>query len=393
MIGTYGELWATDVKNDVLVQFQYNIADYDVTSTTSGSGSVAQANNMAVLSTGTTSSSLAEIVSTGKLRYRPGHTAIANFSALWANGGVAGYRQRIGPYNDTDGFYIGYNGTDRVIGFLNGGVATEYTSDTWNGADFSSVDWTQLNVFRIKFGWLGVAPVVFEVMKPGTNEYITLHSIQLQSVRAEPHVGNPALPIHMDVEDTAGTGTTDVIMKTGSWQCGVMGLCATCGNRPFADEQSVTLTTGGAEQSIVNYQSVSTYQGKINKVRSKLLRYQFHVDPPASANDFGTVIFRFRRVQSVGGTPVWTNINANNSVIQYDTAGTYNATGAILGLSEYTGYAGGKGSTVPSQSVDADQFGLFLDPGGIYSLTAQCVAVGGADTPTVRISINWVDLF
>lgn len=388
-VGVYGELLATDIKNDVLVQFQYNVSSYDVTQTVANGGTVASADSMAVVSTSTATNGTAEIESTGKLRYRPGHTAIAQFSALFSTP-KADSLQHIGPFNDTDGFYFGYSDETLVFGYLNGGVRTEIPSTQWNGNDISSIDFTKLNVFRINFGWLGATPVILEVMLPGTNRYVVLHSFQHQGVGTKPHVGNPSMPIHMHVENSGNN--TDIVMKTGSWQCGVLGLCQECGNRPFQLKLTQT-AVGATEQVIAVFENVATFHGKNNKVRAKLNRYQFFVDPPTSQNDFGVIQFRLVADPTLTGTPSWTNIDVDNSIIRYNTNQAYTAGTGIEGLVEWIGYAGGKGNTVPSVSEVAEALGLFLDAGRTYVLLAQRVGTTSTGTPNVRAVFNWSELF
>ena len=393
IVGVYGEQLATDIKNDVIVQFQYNISSYDAVTDVVDTGTVTQVDNMAVISSGSGASAEAHIYSVNNIRYRPGHTALVHFTAMFENGGVANVKQRAGAFDDEDGLYVGYNGTDLVVGYLNQGVATEITSDNWNGDSriVPNVDFTKLNVFRIKFGWLGTVPLKFQMLLPGTEEWVDIHTVRVHGVDSEPHIGNPQMPVQMDiVKDSAGA--TNVVMKTGSWQAGTFGLCQECGNRPFAHESNKTLV-GSTEQAIIHYRSATTFQSKSNKVRTRLLRYQFFIDSPPGAGDTGTVIFRLRRVQSVGGTPSWNNIDANNSVIEFDQAGTYVSTGAVLGLPEFKGYDGGGflgSASAGGNEVDAEQYNLFLDPGGIYVITAEDT---GGNSVTVRAAFNWVELF
>lgn len=390
LIGTFGEQLATDMKNDVLVQFPYGISTYSVTSATANGGTVTSSDSMIVLSSSVATNGEASAESFDSLRYRPGHTALSQFTVMFPNEGVSGATQYAGIFDAEDGIYLGFNGTDRVVGYRNGGVDVQVTEANWNGDDeVHNYDWASLNVFRILFGWLGTSPIIIQVLQPETVEWKTIHSFILHGTLTKPHIGNPFLPVRMEI--IKSSGSTDVVMKSGSWQSGSFGLCQTCGNRPFADETSRTLAANTNEQEIIHYRSVTSFNGKINKIRARLIRYQFYIDTATTGN--GTVTFRLRRVGSVGGTPSWTPISSGNSVIEHDVAGTFVSTGSVIGLTEYVKWGSSLGVNVAAVSnpvVNAEAYNLFLDPAGIYALTAQntsSVAV------TVRVAFNWVELF
>ncbi len=390
-IWTYWEINAADIKNDILVQFQYNISDRDATSVVANWWTVTNSNEMALLSTWTSNSWDAKLISVNDIRYRPWHTALTQFSAIFPQGWVVWYMQVIWPINWANWFAVGYNDdwNFAVFRMKNGVIQENVESADWNWDDISGEDFQALNVFKIQYWFLGSAPIKFLMLKKNSDDYITIHTMRTHWVVTSPHVWNPQLPIEMHVFDKAWTGTTNVTIGSGSWQGWVIWMCDTCGNRPFAYEASKALVWA-TEQSIVNIRSSATFQWKTNRVRTKLLAYQFHVDSPASITDYWTVIFRLRRVWSIWWTPAWTNIDVNNSVIEYDTAGTFVVTWASSWLINFEWYAWWKSSAAMSIPVDAEQTWLFLDPGGIYSITAEDI---DNKSVTVRVSFNWVELF
>lgn len=391
MVGIFGEVLATDIRNDVLVQFQYNIADRDVITGLVDTGTVTQSDHMCVVSTGAGTDAEAHVYSVQTTRYRPGHTSICHFTAMFETGPVPNTLQRVGLINDVDGIFIGCNDTNRFVGYEYDGTTTYIEEDNWNGDPrVRQFDWTALNVYRIKYGWLGAAPIVFQMQLPGTLEWVDIHRTIEQGTLVHPHIGNPALPVQIDIVKT-GADATDVVIKSGSWQAGTLGLCGTCGNRPFQDAQvKAAVTTTPTVVAV--YRNKDTFFGKINKVRAQLLRYQFHIDSPSSLNDFGTVRFRLIANPTLAGTPAWADINTNNSIIEVDTAQTY-VGGGEVGYTEYHSYAGGKGNSVPSASVDAEQFNLILYPGNTYALVADIVYSQGTASADVRHAFNWVELF
>lgn len=73
-------------------------------------GTLTQANRMAVLTTAAAASSTAEFRSRSLLRYISGQGAMARFTAVFGTP-AAGSDQIIGVGNESDGFFFGYNGT------------------------------------------------------------------------------------------------------------------------------------------------------------------------------------------------------------------------------------------------------------------------------------------
>ena len=388
IIGVYGEQLATDIKNDILVQFQYGLSVYDVATTLVDTGTVVAADHMAVLSTGSGANAAAHIFSVNNLRYRPGHTALAHFTCMWPTGPVANVEQFAGIFDDEDGLYVGYNGIDLIVGYMNDGVSTEVESADWNGDPrILTVDFTKLNVFRFKFGWLGVVPIKFQMMLPGTEEWVDLHTFKVHGIAVEPHLGNPAMPVQLHAKKTAADAT-DVVMKSGSWQAGVFGLCQTCGNRPFSSAQ-VELAVTATPIMIASYRSVSTFQTKTNKVATQLVRYQIHVDTPATGT--GTIRVRFIGNPTYTGIPNYIPVDADNSTIEIDEDQTYDS-GGVEALTEWVNFsANNKGGTITGFVTDASQLGLFLRPGSSFAIVAD--VVDGLGTPNVRVTFNWEELF
>ena len=388
IIGVYGEQLATDIKNDILVQFQYGISTYDVSTTIVDTGTVVNADHMVVLSSGSGASAAAHVFSVNSLRYRPGHTALAHFTCMWPTGPVANVEQFAGVFDDEDGLYVGYNGLNLVVGYMNDGVSTEIVSDDWNGdSRVLTADFTKLNVFRMKFGWLGAVPLKFQMLMPGTEEWVNIHTVKVHGEIVEPHMGNPAMPVQIHVKKNAADAT-NVIMKSGSWQAGVFGLCQVCGNRPFSDAQ-VELAVGATPLMIASYRSVLTFQAKTNKITTQLLRYQVHVDTPGTGT--GTIRVRFMGNPIYSGTPNYTSIDANNSTIEVDVDQGYTS-GGVLALTEWINYsANNKGGTTTGFVAEATPLGLFLRPGNNFAIVAD--VVDGTGTPNVRVTFNWVELF
>lgn len=355
----------------ILEQFQYNINTKTLTSTTNGTGTVTQENAMAKLSTGTDTDGAARLESKNTLRYQPGCETVVYFTALWESPGVAGCKQRAGIWDRTDGYYLGFNGTDFVVGYEVNGTETEVTIDDFNGDAYKdAIDFTKINIFRISWGWLGVAPIDFAVLDSEGNVR-KLHTFKLPNTLTVPHSFNPVLPICFDVVKT--TGATDIIMRTASWNASVVGGETGIGDRFFSGTigpQSVT-----TEVVLINFQNVSTFQSKTNRTVVEAVLLGMSSEGNKSA------IIKIYKNLTIGGTPSWSNVDATNSVMQTDTAGTVTPSNANLLFSFPLAKS-------DSTEMNVKDFDFILRPGETATVTGQS-SVANDLTFTAR----WRELF
>jgi len=391
LIGNFGEQWATDVKNDILAQFSYGKSTFDLKpDVIANGGSVTiQEDNLLTVSSGVAVDGLAEVESFSSIRYRPGHTVLCQFTALFTNHAADQAHQWIGMVDGQNGFAIGFIDGEFAIVRMRAGVHDHIFVLNGN-VDMSTVNWNKLNVFRITFGYLGAAPVSFEMMEPGQSRYNTIHTLLYHNENETTHIELPYLPVQAHVENNGNN--TDIQIRSGSWQGGVMGLCAACGNRGFTypyTPGAVNVKTGvGTTPAVLaSFKSVETFQSFANKIRSELSKFSF---TPFDATEDTEVT-----VQLVGGAAItggtYDNIDAVNSTMQVNNAVT-GFTGGRVGLTLTVLALTGHG-VAPAQSTPADldtkALQLFLDPGNEYAI----IAFTQNGTVSITWDINWVELF
>ena len=362
------------------VKFNYNLATDDVTTTTANNGTVTHSGDIAVISSSTTSNGSAQIESVDTVEYVTGQEGFAFFTASFVNGGVANSLQHVGLFDDDDGYYLGFggtgvDGTDAIIGYKKGGTQTNIKQNNWNvdhldgtGPSDLTVDFTQMNVFKISFGWLGVAPVTWEIMGPdGT--FHTFHKRDQTGETTGPHSSNPTFPVCMRVTKTSGS--EDIIIHTASWNAGTVGLPAESAFRYFPAHQDATVTT---EAVVLNIENQSTFQSKTNRVTTELVYLDIATDGTKTAE-----ISVYKNLSISGAS--WSNVDATNSVSRTDTAGTVTPAAANLELE----FALAK---VDSKTVDLRGYGLVLHPGETWTITAS-----SASSSDVHCSVRCRELF
>lgn len=375
----FNEIATGRKENDILVQFQYNIATYDVTTSLTGSGTVTQSNSQAVVSSGAIASSSASVESIDSVRYRPGHEAFAYFTTVYINGGVANSTQRHGIYSSDNGFYFGYNGTSFGVGYRNETVDTWITQSNFNkdkldgtGSSGFILNPTKMNIYKITYGWLGSAPVYYEVFGGNSIGWIVCHVVDFSNSQTGTSIGNPVLPIRCSVTKTAGS--TDIVVKTGCWAAGVIdGGSGETGKRTFAYYNTKAISAATVT-NIFTLKNNTTFQSKTNRV---VVVPKFFTGDSDGAK---SVRLSLIKNATLGGSPSYTSIDATNSVISYDTAGT-TVTGGTLILPFFLAKVG-------QISEDLEHIIIKLKPGETLTVSAY-----SAQASDIDASISWEERF
>jgi hypothetical protein len=320
-----GDLIVGSVRPVVQCKFAYNLNTDIVSLTTTGSGTTTQADSQAVLQTTAATNSSATLNSIDPVSYQPGQATVCRFTALFSEG-MAGSTQQIGIGDDTDGFFIGYNGADFGVLHRKNGTDSWTKQSDFNGPFKSSplsraTDATLGNVYQIEYQWLGYGSIKFSIYNKITNTYELIHSVDYPNTQATPHTYNPSLPVRGYVANT--TNNTNITLKTASMAALSVGDTSSTPRRKATNNtKNVT-----SEVNILTIRSNATHQSKTNRslVIPRLL----------SIGADGTKITTFNvyKNATLGGTPSFSDIDADTSVVAVDTAGTTVTGGEkLLGL-------------------------------------------------------------
>ena len=379
----FGELLAEPKYSDVTVNFHYPFynTEFDMRPAVIVGGATATVADGYLELVSATAESVT-CSSKNAIRYIAGHSGFAQFTASFSGTGIG----TIGAWEaGEDGFFIRVENGQLQLGYEKdgSGIVVEPLGRTFHGGTIpvDLIDLTSINIFRILFGYLGVANPVYEIKLNG--RWYVLGTIQTEGKLQSTHITNPVLPITIQAQG-------DMEMRTASWSGGRVGGAEFEGARFFSAVQTETLS-GTNLGTVGTFRNKTTYKTLSNRVKAKLLRYSFHVDAPATGS--GTVQIRIIKNAVTTGIPVWNDIDADNSVIEADTVANYDSGGRVI-LISHVGYSAG-GGNVPDQGgtsdQDANSYGLFLLPGETATITVQNVA--GTQNVTTRIVFNWIELF
>lgn len=231
LLDTFGKMQTVEALNEVDIQFYRDVPANLITVTTANGGTATQTNGSAQFATSTATNGSVTGTSFDTVQYRSGGEIYCLFTAAFLDGGAAGAVQRIGLFDDTNGFFVGYEGATFGITTRFNGVDTTVARASWNidtlqgGAtsQFRRADVPEslnpalLNVYRVRFGWLGSAPVRFEVLSPD-GEWVCFHIVRQPNLSATASVTNPELPVRAQLTKTSGA--TNFRLTTNCWGAG-----------------------------------------------------------------------------------------------------------------------------------------------------------------------------
>lgn len=358
-------------KSSYAIQYQYGIEENTTTEATVGSGTVYVDESMLHVSTGTDIDGKATIQTRQTLRYIPGQEAYACFTAVFSRALDDSY-QRIGLFDDINGFFIGYEGTEFGISKRRGAIDDRIYVDPSTAVLLdASFDPTKGNVYRISFGYLGFAPITFEVIDPN-GVWRPIGRFLYPNTQIVTHILNTNLPLRLEVENDGNN--TDIILKTGSITMGMIdGGGMDPSSRLFSHSESLLIAAGG--DIVFALRNKTTFFSKTNGIQTLFCLLSIASDGNK------TVSFTILKNPTVTNTPTWQDIDTNNSTIEYSTDILINL---ATGKEELTVDI----AKIDSRFEDIENQDIRIFPGDYIVIVAT-----SSSTSEVTTSIRWKELF
>ena len=352
---------------DILVQFVYSASSNDVTISTSGTATAAVANSTLTISSGA-GVGTASVASVDVVRYQPGFDGYAYFTAAFdgtADGGVA----EIGPFDTDNGAFIRV--TNGVAYFVKRRAGSDDALPITLPFKAGDLDWTKINILRVNYGWLGVAPVALETYNGLVDGWVTLSAFEVLNRSIVPSTEQPSLPITARV--SRASGSTPVTLKTCSWSAGRIGTEGVLpSDRTFGEGNSKASVS--TEAAIMTIKNAATFQGRTNRVVVELDLITLSTDGTKNAT------FYLKKGATLGGSPNYVDVDASNSVVSVDKAGTTVTGGkAILPVQM---------QKVDSKYLDVSGLRIKIRPG--EELTISGTSATASD---LAAAVRWRELF
>lgn len=273
----FGRPTTTSPNNDIDIQFFKAAPGSLLTVTTANSATATSNVGGALFASSTNTNGSVQGVTTETTTYKSGSEVYAMFTASFT-AGIASSYMRIGLYNANNGFFIGYEGTTFGVTVRNDASDTtvakaSFSEDDLTGSATSrftrdgtpeAINLTKLNVFRIRFGWLGSAPCFWEVMSPD-GHWVTFHKTLFPNLQTTPSVRSADLPITLDITKT-GAAATDLQIQTDCWGAGTSSGTQEAQSDKIAFS-TTTVLAGGATYS----SGVLALSPKYSQVQTQVL--------------------------------------------------------------------------------------------------------------------------
>lgn len=386
----FGDLRVAELTPVFQYSFEYTVGNTELnTNTVANDGTVTQASAMAVVGTSTTTASTACLQTKRHARYRSGLGGLLRFTGKFTSG-VAATEQYLGLADEfgssaafKNGYMVGFDGGTFGFHRFQNDAKITVTQASWDdpldgtGASGMTVDLLKLNVWEIRFQYLGAGAITLCIEDDSTGLFIPVHTVLYANLNTTPSVHNPNFHGTIWVNN-AGT-TSDLVVSSASMSYFIEGKTELEGmyqpQQSTGVQSTASITT---ELAVMTIRNKTTYISKTNFVDILIENIVASIEASA-ANNLGSVTLT--KNATLGGVPSYSDINTSDSVVDMDTAGTTVTGGKhIISIP-----LAGKNDKFVDNLVP---FTLSLAPGETLTLSGISVA-----SATIQASLLWKELF
>lgn len=322
--------------------------------------------------------------------YQPGKSLLI-MSTFVFNGGKSNLRQRVGYFDNDNGFFLELNNTTlslvRRTSISGTAVETKIAQADWNvdkldGTGLSGVtlDITKSQILWIDMEWLGVGSVRMGFVIDGI--FITCHSFDHANVVPSAYITTATLPVRYEIENTGTAASSStlkqicssVISEGGYQLTGDSHSAATPVNSPIA------LATAGTTYPIVSLRLKSTRLNAVSILSGLSLL-------GATAN----AIYQWSLIEggtAAGGT--WVSGGANSN-LEYKLDGT-SVTGGTTIVSGFISSTNQSTSNINLSTSSLLQYQLQRDPFTSTPRELTLAVAASVNTVNVNASLDYQDV-
>lgn len=353
-------------QEDILASwaFTYNINPAVIKQTIVDTGTITNSEGFAVVNTGVSATGLAKIETVRSSRYIPGVGGFAKFTAIFDTP-QPNSQQLIGIINGTDGWAIGYNGTQFGVMRKRDGVENWIYQDDWNVDTKPNFDPTKGNVFLIQYQWLGFGEQSF-FMENEAGNLSLVHEIEYTNKNTEVSVINPNLPLSAYVVNTGNT--TPIELKTPSASAGLHGDGLNDALSTNVSADSTRAITAG-DTPFLAFRLGDTYKGKANRIFSQALRL-------VCAADLNKPVTIRAYASGSVNDGAWNYVSEEVSPIEYNNT-----------LTSYT--LGTQVGSFPLGKTDSQDFPLGITKFRFYAGQQIVLVASTTGAGDVVAGVNW----
>jgi len=344
IVGIFGDTLVAKRQGQFSAHFAYPLDTRNNSGSIVGSAVIDYNVNKLRVRTGTTPNSIGTVRSKRTLRYTAGRDAEMMFTAIFT-AGVVGTEQRAGLFDDEDGFFIGFK-DDKFSVFrrFDGDPDEVINQENFNGDKLDGTgsskfvyDPTKINIFRIAYGYLGTAPILYQISVPNGkgDKWITFHKIDRRNIVTQTSIRIPFLPLCVEVLN--GATNADIIVQSGSVYAGVFDGSADNDRtaRYFAASSPIVAFSAATQEILVLFHNKETFHSIENHVEAKLLYFTGAVE-----GNKPVIIEILKLPNQTINTGTYVDVDSENSTFEYSMNETLDLTNAELLLSFAIGKSG-----------------------------------------------------
>jgi hypothetical protein len=256
--------------------------------------------------------------------------------------------------------------TERTSGVLKTDAHTSQTNWNRTTSPFAGFDPTKMNVYKVRYGYLGAANIDFFVYDSSRGEFILVHSIEWANNNSITHLGHPDLKIGWTAASLGASGT-NLTVEGASGSIEIEGL-----DRVENDTHAIEAIQPAVGLSLVNVATVKSrivFADRFNLGRVRPLRVSIDND-----HTKGLLVEIYKNA-TIGGTQNFQLVDEFNNLVAYDTLGTTVTGGDLV-----------DGVAVPangSVSVNLDEITPLLLPEDTLTIAAKTASGTGASVTAI----------
>ena len=410
----FGELSVAQNTPIAQTDFVYGINTVITSNVASGSNaSVTSTNGLLTLTANAAAgSSMAMFRPKKFIKYRPGESSVTRITGLFTSGAPANSLQFVGsgflePSSNAiiDGMGFGYQGASFGIFWFRDSTTTFIPQASWNldtmqgtGKSGITLDPTKLNIFELKFQYLGGGNLFFYVLSALTGRWIHVHMIQNAGTLVSPVFRDPTMHAMWYSNCYAVGVNTPVLVQGGS--CGQF----LEGQRRFLGPKgAVAYAPSGAVTNNTNtmmfaLRNALYFNGIPNRSQAHIRSISFGGNGVGTGSNQanGVVALSLIRNPTSGGPAVFAPYNGtlgNGGVSGSNIFGQSSMSSNVSQLTALTGGNVGFTHVVSlggqSGPIDMTDFEIVLNPGDTLCFTANVVSQNG--TCFIGSSAFWVE--
>jgi hypothetical protein len=242
---------------------------------------------------------------------------------------------------------------------------------SWNitTAPFSGFDPTRLNVYRIRFGYLGAANITYSIYDPNRGKFVDVHQIEWANANDTPHLGDPNLKIGWTAASLGSSGT-NLTVQGASGAIFLEGDDIKSNDVHAVDNTKTSVAT--TVTNLVTLKNRVVYGDEFNLGKIFPIRCTVGIEHNKNA------IVEIYKNTTLGGTTNYQFHDEFNSIAAIDTAGTTISGGELIDA--FTVAANGE------KEINLLQLLLKLLPEDTLTIAAKTVS--GTSTNMV-VTLTW----